>query len=73
MTYERCFPDVSQDEPSQAPNSAAALTFAGWSESEARERIARLLASGWSAKQLALTFGVRVEEIDPLTDMDATP
>jgi hypothetical protein len=47
----------------------AALTFAGWDESEARRRIATLLRCGWSARQLALTFGVDVSEIDRLTEV----
>jgi hypothetical protein len=69
MSYARCFPDVSQAMASPAANrtdSAAALTFAGWTEDDARRRIATLLRCGWSARQLALTFGVDLEEIDRL-------
>jgi hypothetical protein len=44
----------------------AALAFLNWSESEARERIARLLATGWSVGQIAEMFGLRVAEIDRL-------
>jgi hypothetical protein len=57
---------VSMDVSAPAPNSAVAMTFAGWSETEARQRIARLLATGWRAPQLALMFGVDLEEIDRL-------
>lgn len=55
------------------PDPAATLTFAGWSEPEARERITRLLATGWRAPQLALMFGVRLEEIDRLARLDGHP
>jgi hypothetical protein len=54
-----------------APDPAAALTFAGWTEAEARRRIATLLRCGWSARQLALTFGVDLAEIDRLTEVAA--
>lgn len=44
-----------------------ALAFAGWSVAEARQRICKLLATGWSAEQLALMFGATLEEIDRLS------
>jgi hypothetical protein len=66
MTYARCFPHVSQVEASQAPG-AAALMFANWSETEAAQRIRKLLAAGWSAEQIGRMFGIRVQEIDRLT------
>jgi hypothetical protein len=47
-------------------DNVAALTFTGWSEPEARERIAQFLASGWSSRQLSLMFGVTAEEINRL-------
>lgn len=53
-------------------NPAAALTFADWTEAEARERICRLLAQGWSASSIALMFGVSIEEIDRLAGHSAT-
>jgi hypothetical protein len=58
-----------ENQPATAvlPDSHAAMSFAGWDESEARRRIATLLRSGWSVRQLALTFGVAIEEIDRLT------
>lgn len=49
------------------PINDAALAFTDWTEAEARRRIATLLRCGWSARQLALTFGVAVEEIDRLS------
>jgi hypothetical protein len=47
-------------------DNAGAPTFAGWSEDEARRRVASLLRCGRAARQLALTFGVDLEEIDRL-------
>ena len=73
MTYDRCFPDVSRPAGSQAADPVAALIFAGWTEAEAQRRIATLLRTGWSARQLALTFGVRLEEIDRLTGQSDQP
>jgi hypothetical protein len=70
MTYERCFPHVSQAGRSEAANRrdvAAAMTFANWSEPEAAQRIRKLLATGWSAAQVGRMFGLRIEEIDRLT------
>jgi hypothetical protein len=51
----------------------AAMAFADWSESEAQRRIATLLRTGWSARQLAQMFGVSVEEIDRLSGADVIP
>jgi hypothetical protein len=73
MTYERCFPDVSQVERSQAvarPDSAAARTFSLWSDTEARERVCRLLRTGWRPDQLAAMFGVSPSEIERLFAWD---
>jgi hypothetical protein len=47
-------------------NHAAAMSFAAWSQSEAAERIRKLLAAGWSAAQIGQMFGARVEEIERL-------
>jgi hypothetical protein len=44
----------------------AALAFLNWTEPEARERLARLLATGWSASQVAEMFGLSVAEIERL-------
>jgi hypothetical protein len=46
--------------------SDAAIAFANWTEAEARQRVARLLATGWSISTIALMFGVDLEEIDRL-------
>jgi hypothetical protein len=46
--------------------SDAALAFSNWTESEARERIRRLLAQGWSASSIALMFGIDIGEINRL-------
>ena len=59
--------DENQPATAVLPDPAAALTFAGWDESEAQRRIATLLRCGWSARQLALTFGVEISEIDRLS------
>ena len=48
-------------------DSAGALQFAGWTEEEARRRIASLLRCGWTARQLAVMFGVDLEEIHGLS------
>jgi hypothetical protein len=69
MTYERCIPIVSQVKRPQADTfggSVAAMAFADWSEAEAAQRIAKLLASGWSAAQIARMFGLRASEVDRL-------
>jgi hypothetical protein len=66
MTYERCFPNVSQPKASQA----AKLTFADWSESEAGQRIDKLLAQGWTVGQVARMFGLRAEEVERLSSLD---
>jgi hypothetical protein len=49
----------------------AALAFLNWTENEARERLARLLATGWSASQVAEMFGLRVAEIERLAGHSA--
>lgn len=55
--------DENQAATAVLPNPASAMTFAGWSETEARERIARLLASGWRTETVALMFGIKLSEI----------
>ena len=55
------------------PNSDAALAFSNWTEDEARQRIARLLATGWSASSIALMFGIELSEIDRLTGQSDQP
>jgi AraC-like DNA-binding protein len=47
-------------------DNAAALAMLSWSELEARERICRLLASGWRINQLAEMFGLNPSEIERL-------
>lgn len=47
---------------------AAAMSFAAWSQSEAADRIRKLLASGWSPEQIGRMFGARTEEIERLAD-----
>ena len=54
-------------------DDAAALAFSTWTEVEARERITRLRALGWSAPTIALMFGVDVAEIDRLTGESDQP
>jgi hypothetical protein len=48
------------------PNSAAILTLSNWTEAEARQRIAKLLATGWSVSSIALMFGIDSEEVHRL-------
>jgi hypothetical protein len=47
-------------------NPAAAMRFAAWSQSEATDRIRKLLAAGWSTHQIGRMFGIRVDEIERL-------
>ncbi len=61
MTYTRRFPDVSRPKASHA-----ALTFADWSETEAAQRIGKLLAAGWSTAQVARMLAIRPQEIERL-------
>jgi hypothetical protein len=46
--------------------SQAALALSNWTEAEARERIRKLIAQGWSVSSIALMFGIDIEEIDRL-------
>lgn len=55
------------------PNSAAALTLSNWTESEARQRICKLIAQGWSVSSIALMFGIEIEEIDRLAGQSDQP
>jgi hypothetical protein len=45
----------------------------GWTEEDERRRIATLLGCGWSVEQLALVFGMSVEEIDRLAGGQGQP
>jgi hypothetical protein len=47
-------------------HSAAALSLANWTEAEAQQRIAKLLAQGWSVSSIGLMFGIEIEEVDRL-------
>jgi hypothetical protein len=47
-------------------HNAAGLALSNWTEAEARERIRRLIAQGWSVSSIALMFGIDIEEIDRL-------
>jgi hypothetical protein len=54
-------------------NSAAALALSNWTEAEARERIHKLIAQGWSVSSIALMFGIEIEEVDRLAGRDFIP
>jgi hypothetical protein len=44
----------------------AALALSNWTETEARQRIRKLIAHGWSVSSIGLMFGIEIEEIDRL-------
>jgi hypothetical protein len=48
-------------------DSAGALQFAGWTETEARRRVVALLRCGWRADHLAAMFGCDLASIDRLS------
>ena len=47
-------------------NPMGVLALNSWSEAEARERFARLCASGWSISQIARMFGIELAEAQRL-------
>ena len=53
-------------------HNSGALAFSNWSEAEATQRIAKLLAAGWSPASVAGMFGIRIEEITRLSSRTET-